>query len=127
MTTFGFSKQQRLLKPAEFQRVFDQASLKASTRNLLLLAAPNKLQQARIGFVLSKKQVRLAVQRNRIKRIIREYFRLHYEEISPIDVIVLARKGFDRLGNDDINTSFDLLCRKLIRQVQSSNKIGTNA
>ena len=125
MTEFGFSKQKRLLKPAEFQRVFAQANLKASTRNLLLLAAPNNLKHARVGFTISKKQVRLAVQRNRIKRIIREYFRLHCDEMPSIDIIVLAKKGFDGLSNDDIYNGFGSLWLKLIDQAQT--KRGANA
>ena len=127
MTGFGFSKQQRLLKPADFQRVFNHASFKASTRNLLLLAAPNKLPHPRIGFVLSKKQVRQAVQRNRIKRVVREHFRQHADEMPGIDIIVLARKGFDRLGNDDINTSFNSLWFKLKRQAEDKSKNRSNA
>jgi ribonuclease P protein component len=119
----GFSKQKRLLKPFEFQRVFAQANLKASTRNLLLLAAPNKLTHARVGFVITKKQVQHAVQRNRIKRIIREYFRLHCNEMPPVDIIVLARKGFDGLSNDDINNGFASLWLKLINQAQGKREI----
>lgn len=119
MTGFGFSKQKRLLKPADFQRVFDKANFKASTHNFLLLAASNKLQHARIGFIIARKNVRLAVQRNRIKRITREYFRHHSDEIPSIDIIVLVRKGFDHLNNDDINASLDLVWQKLTRNAHS--------
>jgi ribonuclease P protein component len=125
MAELGFSKQKRLLKPAEFQRVFAQANLKASTRNLLLLAAPNKLTHARVGFVISRKQVQHAVHRNRIKRIIREYFRIHCDEMPSVDIIVLAKKGFDGLSNDDINNGFASLWLKLISQAHS--KRGINA
>ncbi len=125
MAEFGFGKQKRLLKPVEFQHVFDKANLRASTKNFLLIAAPNKLQHARIGFILARKNVRLAVQRNRIKRITREYFRHHCGDIPPLDIIVLARKGFDRLNNDDINTGLDSAWQKLTYKMQ--NKRGNNA
>lgn len=116
MAVYGFSKQQRLLKAREFQRVFDQSRLKASTRAILLLAAANPLGRPRIGFIIAKKQVRLAVQRNRIKRIIRESFRNQNNLTLNYDIIVLVRKELANLSNQDIRTEFERQLFKLVRQ-----------
>ena len=116
MAGFGFSKQQRLLKARDFQRVFDQSSLKTSTRAILLLAATNHLGHPRIGFIIAKKQVRLAVQRNRIKRVIRECFRAQSDATFSYDVIILVRKELESLNNQEIRVEFESQWNKLMRQ-----------
>lgn len=114
-----FSREQRLLNAGDFQRVFDNAKLKVSTREVLILGAANSLGHSRIGFIIAKKNIRTAVHRNRIRRIIREYFRLHCNELSDqnaADLVIMARKGFDQLPNSEINSTFSSLWNKLVRQ-----------
>jgi ribonuclease P protein component len=99
-----FSRDYRLLSAGDYRRVFEHAEAKASHRNLLLLATPNHLPHNRLGLVIAKKHVKLAVQRNRIKRITRESFRLNPDSVAGLDVIVLARKGCDRLDNVELSS-----------------------
>lgn len=89
-----------MLDSEDYQRVFAKAKFKVSHRHLLMLAIPNQLERPRLGLVISKKNVRLAVQRNRIKRHIRETFRLHQHKLPGVDVIVLARSQLDQLDDD---------------------------
>lgn len=119
MVRFGFTKQKRLLKARDFQRVFDRSSAKVSSRVMLLIAAPNDLSQPRIGFIIAKKQVRLAVKRNRIKRVIRETFRHLDSEDFSYDVILLARKGVDQQSNRKIRSEFEHLWQKLKKRANS--------
>lgn len=121
MAEFGFTKQQRLLKASEFQRVFDQSALKASAGPIFLLAASNQLEHPRIGFIIAKKQVRLAVQRNRIKRIVRETFRTQSHSDFNYDVIVMARKGLDQKSSREIRKEFERMWQKLIRLANKNN------
>jgi len=127
MAGLGFSKQQRLLKAREFQRVFDQSSLKASTRTILLLAAANPLGHPRIGFIIAKKQVRLAVQRNRIKRVIRESFRTLNNPTLSYDVIILVRKELEKLSNQEIRLEFERQWHKLARQENATKAAASHA
>lgn len=99
MSEFSFSKEARLLDAAAYKRVFDGADSKASHQHLLLLGRRNQLSHHRLGLVISKKNVRLSVQRNRVKRVAREFFRHHSSDDAGFDVIVLARKGIDKLDN----------------------------
>lgn len=116
MADYRFTRQQRLLSAEDFQRVFDNTKFKASTRELLILGAANDLGHSRIGFIIAKKNIRTAVHRNRIKRIIRENFRVHCGELNSVDLIIMARRGFDNRSNSEINIAFSELLKKIIRQ-----------
>jgi len=119
MTDCRFTREQRLLNAADFQRVFDKTKLKVSTRELLILGAANDLGHSRIGFIIAKKNIRTAVHRNRIKRIIRNFFRVHCSEFDTADLIIMARRGLDQRSNSEINRIFSDLWYKLVRQSSS--------
>jgi ribonuclease P protein component len=116
MADYRFTRQQRLLNAGDFKRVFDNTKFKASTRELLILGAANDLGHSRLGFIIAKKNIRTAVHRNRIKRIIREFFRVHCSELDTADLIIMARRGFDQRSNSEINAAFSDLWKKLVRQ-----------
>jgi ribonuclease P protein component len=99
VSDLSFTKKDRLLDAGAYKRVFDSVDSKASHKHLLLLAAKNQLPHDRLGLVISKKNVKLAVQRNRIKRVVREFFRQQPVIQPGLDVVVLARKGMDQLDN----------------------------
>ncbi|MGB0465939.1 MAG: ribonuclease P protein component [Pontibacterium sp.] len=103
MPTFGYPRELRILTGEGFQKVFSNASLKVPDQHLLILARPNGLDHPRIGFVISKKNVRLAVQRNRVRRIIRESYRLNQHHLPPVDIVVLARRGLDGLESEALH------------------------
>ncbi len=116
MASQSFTKASRLLGSSQFSPVFSQAQFRISGKNLLILARPSG-EPARLGLVIGKKQVKTAVQRNRIKRLIRESFRIRKQEFGTIDLVVLARAGVDSLNNQEvtaqINKLFDELLKKL--------------
>ena len=103
MGDFAFGKEQRLLTAQDYRRVFEQADAKASHKHLLLLASRNQLTTHRLGLVIAKKHVRLAVNRNRIKRIAREVARTSPTSSTCMDVILLARPGMDRIDNGELS------------------------
>lgn len=55
------------------------------------MACPNRSDQARLGIIVAKRNVKRAVDRNRIRRLIRESFRQEKEGLRGLDIIVLAR------------------------------------
>lgn len=112
-----FTKKQRLLDSGEFQAVFGDARLKVSCRTLLILARPNESPHARIGLVVGKKHLKTAVQRNRVKRQIRESFRHIQQELTGLDIIVLVRHGtIGEQDNQQVRGSIDRLWQDLIRR-----------
>lgn len=82
-----FGRDARLLKPAEFERVFTENE-RARTETLLVMARPNALGQARLGLVVAKRLLPRAVDRNRVKRCVRETFRVQQLDLPPCDFVV---------------------------------------
>ena len=119
---FGQSK--RLLNANDYKRVFDKPDARASHRHLLLLGRLNGLDHHRLGLVIAKKNVRLAVQRNRIKRIAREFFRILPKTDAPMDVLLLARRNMDQLDNAELSS---ILQHQWQRLVHASADTRSNA
>lgn len=115
MTSYTFSRELRLLTPAQFKSVFTNPK-KASSAEITLLAVPNGLPHPRIGLTVAKRHVKRANQRNRVKRIIRESFRLNQHDLPDIDIVVLVRGGVLELDNAQLRTLVDKLWRKLSRR-----------
>jgi ribonuclease P protein component len=110
---FSFGKSLRLLDANDYKCVFDDARFKLSKKEILILARPNSTQGPRLGLVIAKKSVKHAVQRNRIKRLARESFRMQQCQLQGIDAIVLARRGLDQLDNTHLRSLFDRLWLQL--------------
>lgn len=112
-----FSKAKRLLHAKDYGRVFDSPDGRASHQHLLLLARVNSGPGHRLGLVIAKKNVRFAVQRNRIKRVAREFFRQLPPSEPPMDVVLLARRGIGQLDNAELSSILLQQWQKLVRHV----------
>ena len=106
----------RLSQPKHYRRVFDNPEYKVSSGAFLILAAPGATQSSRLGVVVAKKNIRRAVRRNRIKRLVREQFR-HHPFDEALDLVVLARSGVDEMDNPSVWQELDRLWRALVQKV----------
>ena len=89
-TRFTFPRSMRLSKRKDFQRIFNARERKG-IGPLLIYALPNGLGHNRLGLSVSRRVGR-AVQRNRIKRLLREAFRLSQHELpTSYDLIIVGR------------------------------------
>lgn len=120
MKPLSFPKSSRLLTPGDYARVFDKVQIRVPHRNFLILATLNSEQHARIGLVFSKKNLKLAVQRNRVKRRVRETFRLQ-PNLPPLDIIVLGRRGLADIDNTMLNELLNDLWSRLRRKYRHVN------
>lgn len=111
----GFGREKRLLVPRQFKAVFDSPSGKVPGRNVLLLARDNALDHPRLGMVIGKKSVKLSVERNRIKRQIRESFRHNLELLAGWDIVIVAKRGLGDLENEELKQQFGKLWKRLAR------------
>ena len=116
----SFGKERRLLNASDYSQVFEGAEARASHRHLLLLGRTNAGPGHRLGLVIAKKNVRLAVQRNRVKRIAREVFRTLPESETSMDVVLLARRGLDQLDNQTLAATLREQWQKLARHISAA-------
>jgi len=86
-----FGRDSRLLTAKDYARVFENP-LRSSDNCFTVLARKSNSEGARLGLAVSKKNAKLAVERNRIKRLIRESFRTHQGELHGLDIVVMNRR-----------------------------------
>jgi ribonuclease P protein component len=105
----GFPKAERLLKRHEFLRLAGQWR-KIHTQNFIVIRSDTGGASARIGATVSRRTGN-AVVRNRIKRMIREFYRLNKELFVAVDYNIIAKPGAARL-------EFPEIIRELTRALQ---------
>jgi ribonuclease P protein component len=114
-----FPKRLHLLRPGEFDRVF-QRRCSASDGPLIVYAATNELGHPRLGLTVSRK-VGGAVQRNRWKRVLREAFRLTQFDLPPLDLVCLARPA-SRPDLAHVMAALPRLAHRLERKLQQPHR-----
>ncbi|MHC9511917.1 ribonuclease P protein component [Kangiella sp. M94] len=112
----GFSTSLRLLTAEDYKRVFTNP-VKIVCPPYTLLAIPNQKTYPRLGLIVAKKNVRRAVDRNRIKRLARESFRLNQQRLPNYDIVLLARRGSSQLVNEVLFEHLEQLWNRLQRRV----------
>ena len=112
MSNNSFPKNVRLLKRAQFLELSKKGQ-KIHTGFFIVVVLEGKTQNNRIGITASKK-IGNAVKRNRIKRLIRESFRLRRENLSGNkDINIIVRKTLTTLSNKQIIEKLDKLFTKI--------------
>lgn len=117
MKDFSFSKKERLLSTRDFKVVY-QNKRWTSNEYLSLYFLPKKESGKRIGFSI-KKKIGSAVIRNKIKRILREVYRLNKYNIKDnFDFVITVRKIFPIISYKSIEPYFLKLFKKVNLLVQ---------
>jgi len=91
--SFSFRPKHRLLTKQDYSQVFDQVDQRVGKGPILLLARKNQLDHPRLGLVVRKKFLKLATDRNQLKRLARENFRLRQHHLPSMDIILMNRSG----------------------------------
>lgn len=95
-----------------FQRLYSKGT-SSSDRNIVIYLLPNRQKINRLGITVSKKTGK-AVLRNRIKRLIKESYRLNEKSIKAgYDIVIVARRNIINVSYWDISTSLVKLMDKL--------------
>jgi len=101
MGAFSFADKDRILKREEFLRIGAEGK-KVRTDHFIIIYKKNDLGVSRLGITVSRK-IGGAVKRNRVKRILREFFRLN-RSLLPLstDFIIIAGRGSFLIGYEDV-------------------------
>jgi len=102
----GFPKSCRLSKPSQFRTVFSSDKRSVDSQ-FLVIATENGLDFARLGLAISKRNIRTAVSRNRIKRLTRESFRRNQAKLAGLDIVVVAQKRIAVADGDKLSYSLN--------------------
>jgi ribonuclease P protein component len=122
--TYRLSKKAKMIKTDEFSSVFNFRKC-ISSQYLVMHYQPNALQRARLGLVVGKKTSKLAVSRNYMRRVLREFFRLNQHEVCHVDLIIRVQKKFGKVNFIQIKQDFHMLILKLNQRVNLSEKTTT--
>ncbi|MGI4816700.1 MAG: ribonuclease P protein component [Janthinobacterium lividum] len=101
MSRFFLKKKSRLLLNVQFQKIYNK-NYRIHTKNFLMFMYINYLQFPRLGVSVSKKNVARSHDRNRIKRLVKESFRLVQHNLLLMDFIIIVKKNIHLLNNNKI-------------------------
>lgn len=96
----------KLLTADDYQNVFTKAE-RFGNYSFTVLARPNKQNHARLGLAISKKCAKRAVDRNRIKRLFRESFRLNQHKLPSVDIIAMCKPSAIKLTNQEMHSQIE--------------------
>lgn len=92
-------------------------------RCYLLYYRENKVKYPRLGIVASKRKIKKAVSRNRIKRVVKEAFRMQKSRLPSFDVVVIAKLHSLEVDNQELYECIKKLFGKLKKQSKRSFSI----
>ncbi|MFB2539173.1 MULTISPECIES: ribonuclease P protein component [unclassified Acinetobacter] len=115
MPLYPFGKDARLRCAKDYQGVFNHTLFKVHQPCFLVLATTRTQGQSRLGLVVAKKKVKRAHERNRVKRLSRESFRLHQHAIHALDIVIMPKVGIEQVSNADIAQQLQATWQKLQR------------
>ncbi|HEC28130.1 MAG TPA: ribonuclease P protein component [Gammaproteobacteria bacterium] len=116
---FTFPKSVRLSSSNDYGRVFKKP-LKSKDKCFTLLVTTNNTDVSRLGLAISKKAVNKAVDRNRVKRLVRDSFRHSRHALAGIDIVVLANRGLGDRSNKEMLTSLSNHWKQLVKKCAPS-------
>ncbi|HDD35438.1 MAG TPA: ribonuclease P protein component [Candidatus Desulfofervidus auxilii] len=111
MKLYGFSKKERIRRQKDFLALLKEGERK-QTPHFVVFIRPNTLPYARLGIRVGRK-VGKAVQRNRLRRLIREFFRQNKYKIGCYDIIIAAKGSAAALNYHQVCEELsNILCVK---------------
>nr|VFJ55095.1 MAG: ribonuclease P protein component [Candidatus Kentron sp. FW] len=114
-----FPRSLRLRHKRDYARVF-RDPCRSTDASAVVLGKPNKRDIPRLGLAISKRRVPHAVARNRVKRLIRESFRTHQQQLRGLDVVIIGRPPIGDIETTDFFLSLERHWKKIRNRCDSS-------
>ncbi|HZZ92591.1 MAG TPA: ribonuclease P protein component [Usitatibacter sp.] len=111
----GLSRRHRFAQRGSYGTVL-KSGHKLRGRFAMLHAGRSLSGHSRLGIALTRKMIPRAVERNRVRRLVREAFRRHMAKQLPMDCVVTLRQAVPAADlpqfRSELETLLDQLCRK---------------
>ena len=108
----SFPHARRLRTAADFKRVY-AGGRRLGNEFFTINAQPNELERARLGMSVAVRMMGSAVRRNRLRRLIRESFRLHQASVPALDIVVGVRAAAREAAPAQLRASLEQLWQRL--------------
>lgn len=108
----NFPRTARLLTAADYGQVFKK-NKRFADRYWTVLVRPGDEQPARLGMAMAKKRAKRAVDRNKLKRVVRECFRVQRHNLAGLDIVVMNRDAAASASKATLHQSIDSLLAKI--------------
>ncbi len=112
MGLYSLPRTARLLKAGDFAALRGK-SRRISARHFLAEFSPNDQPTCRLGQAVSRRVSKRAVDRNRIKRLVRESYRHVRSELPNVDILLIARSSAVNTAASDLRGDLADLWKKL--------------
>jgi len=108
MSHDSFWKHERVRKRREYLSTY-HSGVRIESKNFITVLSRNQLGTKRLGITVTKK-VGNSVKRNRVKRLLREFFRLNKSTLPDShDIVIIVKKGVPPLTYHDVCTELKSL------------------
>jgi ribonuclease P protein component len=112
--------ERRMRRPAEFKHVY-AGGKRLGNEFFTVNAQANGLTSARLGMSIAARILRRAVDRNRLRRLIRESFRVHQLILPALDIVVGVRAGVLTADNARLRAALEKLWQKIASTCANSS------
>jgi len=119
LNNFKFYRKLRLVSKKDFDSV-KKNSKKSQDKFFIINFKKNNLAFSRLGVIISKKSVPRAVDRNKLHRCVREWFRLNHSSFPGFDIVIIARHKAVYLSSKKLILCLDKLVQYLLKRCKSS-------
>ena len=112
MGLFSYPRTARLLKASDFAALRGR-SKRFGARHFLAEVLINDKPSCRLGQAVSRRVSKRAVDRNRIKRLVRESYRHALSDLPGVDILLIARSSAANTSANDLRNDLAALWKKL--------------
>ena len=106
MKQYPFSRKYRLNQQQDFQQLLT-GNQKQVTPWWVVWFKKNEGDCARLGIIISKRNIATAVRRNILKRLVRESFRHHPAMLGTLDIVMMVRRAASKISKTQLRVELE--------------------